>query len=65
MKVPIRVKNVTQNPDGTAKVDIEFDEDVKCILMKAWGITEWDDERANREFVNVIRESLKDREVAR
>ena len=65
MKVPIRVKNVKQNPDGTANIDIEFDEDVKCILMKAWGITEWDDERAQREFVNVIRESLKDKkEVA-
>lgn len=64
MKVPIRVNSVTQNPDGTANIDIEFDEDVKCILMKAWGITEWDDERAQREFVNVIRESLKGKEVA-
>lgn len=65
MKVPIRVKSVTQNSDGTAKVDIEFDEDVKRILMKAWGISEWDEERAQKEFVNVIRESLKDKkEVA-
>lgn len=64
MKVPIRVMNVSQNPDGTAKVDIEFDEDVKSILMKAWSITEWDNDRAQLEFVNIIRESLKDKETA-
>jgi len=64
MKVPIRVRSVTQNPDGTAKVDIEFDDDVKRVLMKAWDITVWDEERAQREFVNVIRESMKNEEVA-
>lgn len=60
MKVPIRVTNIEEAPDGSAKVCIEFDDDVKHVLMKAWGITEWDDERANKEFLKVIRESLNE-----
>ena len=41
MKVPIKVTSVEENPDGSAKINIEFDEDVKRVLMKAWEITEW------------------------
>jgi len=62
LQVPIRVTSVEQQPDGSAKINIEFDEDVKCILMKAWGVTEWDEERAQREFVKVIRDSLEPEE---
>ena len=58
MKVPIKVTSIEENPDGSAKINIEFDEDVKRVLMKAWEITEWDDDRAQREFIGVIRESL-------
>jgi hypothetical protein len=58
MKVPIRVSSIENLPDGSAKLNIEFDDDIKCILMKAWGIVEWDEERAQREFVHVIREAL-------
>lgn len=60
MKVPIRVESIEELPDGSAKVNIEFDDEVKFVLMKAWGITEWDEERANREFLKVIRESLNE-----
>lgn len=54
MKVPIRVESVEQMPDGSARVNIEFDDDIKPLLMKEWGITEWDDERAQKEFLKVI-----------
>jgi len=64
LQVPIRVASVEEQPDGSAKINIEFDEDVKCILMKAWGVTEWDEERAQREFVKVIRESIESEEKA-
>ena len=63
MKVPIKVTSVEENPDGSAKINIEFDEDVKRVLMKAWEITEWDDDRAQREFIGVIRESLSREET--
>lgn len=58
MKVPIRVESVEQMPDGSARVNIEFDDDIKPLLMKEWGITEWDDERAQKEFLKVISEHL-------
>ena len=62
LQVPIRVTSVEEQPDGSAKINLEFDDDVKGILMKAWGVTEWDEERAQREFVKVIRESVESTE---
>jgi len=59
MKVPIRIESIEELPDGSAKINIEFDEDIKRVLMQAWGVTEWDDARAQKEFVKVIRESLE------
>jgi hypothetical protein len=58
MKVPIRIESIEEQPDGSAKINIEFDEDIKRVLMQAWGVTEWDDARAQKEFIKVIRESL-------
>lgn len=58
MKVPIRVESVEQMPDGSARVNIEFDDDIKPLLMKEWGITEWDDERAQKEFLKIISEHM-------
>ena len=58
MKVPIHVKSISKNPDGTANVELEFDDIVKRALMKAWGTTEWDNARANKEFSKIIIEQL-------
>ena len=58
MKVPIRVESVEQLPDGTARLNIEFDDDVKDLLMKAWGLTEWDEEVAQRELIKAIKDGL-------
>ncbi len=59
MKVPIRIESIEELPDGSAKINIEFDEDIKRVLMRAWGVTEWDDARAQKEFTKVIKESLE------
>jgi hypothetical protein len=60
VKVPIKVKEVKVLPDGSAELQIEFDEDIKRVLMKAWGVQVWDEQRAQREFAQVIRESLSE-----
>lgn len=59
MKVPIRVESIEQLPDGSARVNIEFDDDIKPLLMKEWGITEWDDTRAHQEFLKVINDHIE------
>lgn len=58
MKVPIEVKNFRVKPDGTAEVLLEFDEDIKRVLMKAWGVSVWDEARAQKELSQVIRDRL-------
>ena len=58
MKVPIRVESIEQMPDGSARVNIEFDDELKPLLMQEWGITEWDDARAQKEFLKVISEHV-------
>jgi hypothetical protein len=60
-KVPIRVTEVRKNADGSAVLDVEFDDDVKQILMKAWGIETWDQERAQREFKKAITSAVNSR----
>ena len=63
MKVPIHVKSISKNPDGTASVELEFDDIVKRALMKAWGTTEWDNARANKEFSKIIIEQMGEEKV--
>jgi len=58
MKVPITVTEILQKEDGTAEIKIEFDDDIKKILMKAWGVSVWDNERAQREFQSAISQQL-------
>ncbi len=58
MKLPITLKSIKNNEDGTSEIEIEFDDDMKRILMKAWGINEWDNKRANLEFLKVIESQL-------
>ena len=58
MKVPIKVAEVKKRPDGTAEVVLEFDEDIKRVLMKAWGVSVWDEARAQKEFTQAIRDRL-------
>jgi hypothetical protein len=64
MKVPIRVESVEELPDGSVKLNIEYDDETKALLMKAWGLTEWDEEVAQREFIKAIREGLKEKSNA-
>jgi len=64
MKVPIRVESVEELPDGSVKLNIEYDDETKALLMKAWGLTEWDEEVAQREFIKAIREGLKEKQNA-
>jgi len=61
MKVPIRVESIEEQPDGTVKLNIEYDDETKDLLMKAWGLTEWNEEVAQREFVKAIREGLNEK----
>jgi len=58
VKVPIKVAEVKKRPDGTAEVVLEFDEDIKRVLMKAWGVSVWDEARAQKEFTQAIRDRL-------
>lgn len=58
MKVPIKVAEVKKRPDGTAEVVLEFDEDIKRVLMKAWGVSVWDEARAQKEFTQAIHDRL-------
>lgn len=60
MKVPIKVTEIETLPDGSARIQIEYDDDVKEMLMKSWGLTEWDESFAQREFLKAIREGLKE-----
>ena len=62
MKVPIKVTEIETLPDGSAKIQVEYDDDVKAMLMRAWGLTEWDESIAQKEFLKAIREGLKNRE---
>ena len=62
MKVPIKVTEIETLPDGSAKIQVEYDDDVKAMLMRAWGLTEWDENIAQKEFLKAIREGLKNRE---
>lgn len=59
MKIPIRIERVEQMPDGTARLNIEYDDETKSLLMRAWGLTEWDDAVAQREFIKAIHEGLQ------
>ena len=54
LKLPITLKSIKNNEDGTSEIEIEFDDDMKRILMKAWDINEWDNDRANKEFLKAI-----------
>ena len=58
MKLPISLKSVKKNKDGASEIEIEFDDDMKRILMKAWDINEWDNDRANKEFLKAIESQL-------
>jgi hypothetical protein len=58
-QVPIRVKCIKQGLNGASEVEIEFDDDVKQVLMKAWGISVWDETRAQKEFASAITETVK------
>lgn len=62
MKVPIKVTEIETLPDGSARIQVEYDDDVKAMLMKAWGLTEWDESVAQKEFLKAIREGLKAKE---
>ena len=62
MKVPNKVTEIETLPDGSAKIQVEYDDDVKAMLMRAWGLTEWDENIAQKEFLKAIREGLKNRE---
>jgi hypothetical protein len=64
MKVPIRIESVEEQPNGSVKLNIEYDDETKALLMKAWGLSEWDDEVAQREFIKVIREGLEEKQNA-
>ena len=64
MKVPIRIESVEEQPNGSVKLNIEYDDETKVLLMKAWGLTEWDEEVAQREFIKVIREGLEEKQNA-
>lgn len=58
MKVPIKVTEVRRRPDGSAELQLEFDEDIKRVLMKAWGVSVWDEQRAQKELSQAIRQFL-------
>lgn len=58
-QVPIRVKGIKKGLNGSNEVEIEFDDDVKQVLMKAWGISVWDEARAQKEFAYAITETVK------
>ena len=58
LKLPITLKSIKNNEDGTSEIEIEFDDDMKRILMKAQDINEWDNDRANKEFLKAIESQL-------
>jgi len=64
LRVPIKVTEIEMLPDGSAKIQVEYDDDVKEMLMKSWGLTEWDESVAQREFLKAIREGLKEKNDA-
>lgn len=51
----IKIGEIEELPDGSARVHIEYDDETKEILMKAWGLTEWDEARAQAEFIKALR----------
>jgi|688.fasta_scaffold113301_3 hypothetical protein len=55
----VKVVEVIENPDGSARLLLEFDDETKQFLMNLWGISEWDEERAQVEFLDAIKRATE------
>ena len=60
MRYQIKIAEIVENPDGSAKLILEFDEETKRFLMETWGVTEWDEARASSEFTEAISRAMKE-----
>jgi hypothetical protein len=59
--VPITIIEIETQQDGSAKIILEFDDDIKKTLMEVWNIDVWDDNRAQKEFIATIEKHLNER----
>ena len=64
MKHQIKIAEIIENEDGSAKLILEFDDDTKRFLMQTWGVDEWDEERASAEFTEAIRRAIEEEGIA-
>ncbi len=55
----VKVVEVIENPDGSARLLLEFDDETKQFLMNLWGISERDEERAQVEFLDAIKRATE------
>lgn len=55
----IKVGEIEELPDGSARALIEFDDETRNMLMETWGLTEWDESRAQVEFVKALRAQIE------
>ena len=60
MQHQIKVVEVIENPDGSARLILEFNDETKQFLMNLWGVSEWDEERAQVEFLDAIKRAMED-----
>jgi hypothetical protein len=58
----IKIAEIVENPDGSAQLILEFDEETKQFLMNTWGVTEWDEARASAELTEAISRAMKEEE---
>jgi hypothetical protein len=56
----IKIAEIVENPDGSARLVLEFNDETKQFLMGVWGVTEWDEARATAEFTEAIRRSIEE-----
>lgn len=55
----IKIGEIEELPDGSARVSVEYDDNTKEMLMNAWGLTEWDEARAQVEFIKAFRAQIE------
>ena len=60
MQHQVKVVEVIENPDGSARLILEFNDETKQFLMNLWGVSEWDEERAQVEFLDAIKRAMED-----
>jgi hypothetical protein len=61
----IKILEIKDNPDGTATIDFDIDEEFKNNLIKQMNWDSWSDEKFSKLVLEALENALKNKRVDR